>query len=203
MTTQFAIAKDRKHADLLLFDSHQHPEIKPEWLKHDGLVFELSPGERPKVALDAILPLVDLMSRGMYERLSAIDDEMELAAARGEDATHGFYERWGALPDVLTAAPWTFEPDSGLVFKERVWEIVLNGFDGSDDATDDKVLWVATSSPDVVGAMKERAKNGEIARVLRTEIGTEADGIDLTAHTVEEFNEGIESLMRSSTSPSP
>lgn len=91
--------------------------VPAEWLGYDGLVFAIKAGQRPELAVEAVLPLADQMSQEMYLRLQDLDEGMALAAARGEDAEPTFDARWRAVEALMDAAPWAHHPDHGLVRK--------------------------------------------------------------------------------------
>lgn len=190
MKTKFAFSDNTVdgHSGKFLEGPFESPLA--EWMGRDGLVFEINQGQRPELAFAALTPLAVHMGPVMFMRLSKIEESMDLAVAKGEDAVSGFDERFDALRTLLEAAPWTLHPDKGLVRSQELWEVVLRGFDGATDETDERVLWIVTSNPDVVRALRDRL-GSDFDQVVRTDLGSDAAGVDLTVETVAELEEGL------------
>lgn len=55
------------------------------------------------------------MSRELYESLQGLCEKLDLEAAQGHDCVDGFDVLQKAVDRLMDAAPWTFDPDEGVV----------------------------------------------------------------------------------------
>lgn len=60
------------------------------------------------------------MTKATYLLLQAREEEMEAAAARGQDCTAGFDEERAEIEELMNASPWTLHPDHGCVLRSDV-----------------------------------------------------------------------------------
>jgi hypothetical protein len=81
-----------------LFVSQAHDDVPAEWLSGDGVVFEVSARQaQPKVAVEQLCALGDLMSPAMAATLAHAQDSLASAIGRGE---HISAERLQAFADL-------------------------------------------------------------------------------------------------------
>lgn len=60
------------------------------------------------------------MTKTTFLLLQAREEEMETAAARGQDCTPGFDDERGEIEQLMAASPWTLHPDHGCVRRSDV-----------------------------------------------------------------------------------
>ncbi len=92
-------------------------EAPESWASLDGLVLKAQ-DRLPReylLATDVMLEQAGAMSAGRYKALGAIAEDIGVALAAGQDEIPGFYEKHAQVHQLLDAAPWTLDCDTGEV----------------------------------------------------------------------------------------
>ncbi len=109
----YAVAETLEGGLAGLFVGQAHHDVPAEWLAGDGVIFEVdASGQQPKVAVDQLCALGELMSPAMSARLQASEDSLAAAIGRGE---HISAEKLKAFADLraVTQSVAAVHPDHG------------------------------------------------------------------------------------------
>ncbi|WP_455233208.1 hypothetical protein [Geopseudomonas aromaticivorans] len=88
------------------------PSIDPYWMLGDDLIFEVTPGGAPVLAVESLEPHLHAMSQSMFLALEQAHAEMTGELAQPPQAGHAVNLR--ALEDLMHRAPWVAHPEFGL-----------------------------------------------------------------------------------------
>lgn len=104
MGKKFAVAPTYAEGAKGLFTHGPSDAPQAAWMDLDGMIFEIDAGQQPRIAVDALMPMIGQMGEAMYRRLhnlASLVDEEDYPDALGA----------GVL---CAAAPWQLEADGRL-----------------------------------------------------------------------------------------